>query len=40
VALIKNKIYEVLDEKYGTYKIMSELGETYYISADLFEIVE
>lgn len=40
VALKKNKIYDVLEVKHGTYKIMSELDETYYIPKKLFEIVK
>ena len=36
IALDKNKIYEVLDEKHGTYKIMCELGETYYFPEKCF----
>ena len=40
VALEKNKTYEVLDEKHGTFKVMSELDETYYFPKKYFEIVE
>ncbi len=40
VALEKNKIYEVLDIKYGTYMIMTELDETYYFPENYFEIIE
>ena len=40
VALKKDKTYEVLDEKHGTYKIMSELEETYYFPKRYFKIVE
>ena len=39
VALELNKTYEVLDIKYGTYKVMTELEETYYIPKNLFEVV-
>ena len=40
VAIRKDKIYEVLDEKHGTYKIMTELDETYYVPEKCFETVE
>lgn len=40
VTLKKNKIYEVLDIKHGTYKVMTEVDETYYIPKGCFEIVE
>lgn len=40
VALKKGKIYEVLDIKHGTYKVMTELDETYYIPAECFEIIK
>ena len=40
VALEKNKIYEILDSKHGSFEVMTELGETYYIPQSQFEIVE
>lgn len=40
VALRKGKIYYVLGEKHGFYKIMTELDETYYIPERMFEIVD
>lgn len=40
VAMKKDKIYEVLDIKHGTYQVMTELDETYYIPEKMFEIVE
>ena len=40
VALKPNKIYEVFDIKHGTYQIMTEIDETYYIPRRFFEIVE
>ena len=40
VALKQNKEYEVLDIKHGTYKVMTELEETYYIPKKLFEDVK
>lgn len=40
VALKKDKVYDVLEVKHATYKIMTELDETYYIPQKLFEIVE
>ncbi|MBQ6638143.1 MAG: hypothetical protein IJH82_05760 [Lachnospiraceae bacterium] len=40
VALKKNKVYKVLDIKHVTYKIMTEIDETYYIPAKCFEIVK
>lgn len=40
IAIKKDKIYEVLDIKHGTYKIMSELEETYYFPSKCFEVVE
>lgn len=40
VALENGKLYEVLDQKHGFYKIMSEHDETYYFPAKAFEIVE
>ena len=39
VALKKDKIYDVLDIKHGSYQIMTELNETYYIPQKLFEIL-
>ncbi len=39
VALRKGKIYYVLGEKHGTYKIMTELDETYYVTKQVFETV-
>ena len=40
VALRKGKIYYVLREKHGFYKIMTELDETYYIPKSVFEPVD
>lgn len=40
VALEQNKIYEVLDIKHGTYKIMTELDEEYYFPKRFFEIIQ
>lgn len=40
VTLSKDKIYDVLDEKHGTYKVMTEVDETYYVPKNVFEIVE
>ncbi|MBR4514600.1 MAG: hypothetical protein IKO61_06920 [Lachnospiraceae bacterium] len=40
VALKQNKIYEVLDIKHGTFKVMTELDETYYVPGKFFEKVE
>ena len=40
VAMKKNKIYEVLDVKHGTYMVMTEIDETYYIPENCFEIIE
>lgn len=40
IALKKGKIYYVLDVKHGTYKIMTELDETYYIPKSVLEIID
>lgn len=40
VTLKKNKVYDVLDIKHGTYKILTEVNETYYIPKKCFETVE
>ena len=40
VALQQNKIYEVLDIKHGTYKVMTELDEEYYVPINYFEVIE
>ena len=40
VAMKKDKIYDVLVEKHGTYKVMTELDETYYVPEECFEEVE
>lgn len=40
VALRTGKIYYVLGEKHGTYKIMTELDETYYIPKSVLEIID
>ena len=40
VAMKKDKIYEVLDIKHHTYKIMTEIKETYYIPEKYFEEVK
>ena len=38
VALEQNKVYEVLDIKHETYKVMTELDEEYYIPTKYFVI--
>ena len=38
VALEQNKVYEVLDIKHETYKVMTELDEEYYIPKKYFMI--
>jgi hypothetical protein len=40
VTLKKDKIYEVLDIKHGTYQILTEVDETYYVPKRYFEVVE
>ena len=40
LALEKGKIYLVLSEERGWYRIMTELDEDYLFPPDLFEIVE
>ena len=40
VSLKKDKIYEILDSKHGSYQVMTELGEAYYIPQTQFEKVE
>ena len=40
IALKKDKIYEVLDIKHHTYKILTEVEETYYIPEKYFEEVK
>lgn len=40
VTVKKGKVYDVLDEKHGTYQIMTELDETYYVPKKFFEVQE
>jgi len=39
VVIKKNKVYEILDIKHHTYKVMTEVDETYYIHESFFEVV-
>ena len=40
LALEKGKVYSVLSEERGWYRIMTELDEDYLFPPDLFEIIE
>lgn len=39
-ALEKNKVYTVLSEERGWYRIMTELDEDYLFPPEQFEIIE
>lgn len=40
IALIKDKIYDVISVEKGWYRIMTELDEDYLVPPDQFEIIE
>lgn len=40
LALIQDKIYEVLSVEKGWYRIMTELDEDYLFPPEAFEIIE
>jgi len=39
VAMVKNKIYEVISVEKGYYRIITEIHEDYLFPPNLFEIV-
>lgn len=40
LALLKNKVYEVISTEKGWYRIIDETEEDYLYPPDVFEIVE
>lgn len=40
MSLTKNKIYDVVDEEKGWYRIIDDSGEDYLYPPDIFDIVE
>lgn len=40
IALEKNKIYDVMSNEKGWYRIMTELDEDYLFPPEQFEIIE
>ena len=40
VALVHNKVYDVISVEKGWYRIMTELDEDYLFPPEAFEIVE
>ena len=39
VAIVKNKIYEVISVEKGWYRIKTELGEDYLFPPEVFETI-
>ena len=39
-AIEKGKVYEVMSEEKGWYRIMTELDEDYLFPPEIFEVVE